>query len=176
MSGASPLLGPRERGVVRVGKAVFEIEDPKWYQHANCAGADMSHFDLDGDQSSVRVVHSSMQHCLPCTVRSDCVIDALSTRDRGVVRGGIAMQDKMKHHICSKCKLPVAGIENKLCSYCRLIRECQTCGCTFAAQYVWLRVDKCDRCKAIEKLGRPRRSKIKKRKPVRVFRRRRGGK
>lgn len=142
----------------------LRVEDSKWRERAACLGASIVLFEIgseDPDQPPVRnVLHRSMEYCVVCPVRRDCVVDALSTKDTGVIRGGIKLHDKMKRDICSNCKLPVTT-KGRRCTYCTSIRVCGTCGCTFAATYAWLKQTNCRPCREARAANKkPRRLRI----------------
>lgn len=163
--------------MVRVGRAGYEVENPDWRDKAECLGAPWSDFELNGEGEANKgnVLYRAMKHCVACIVRDDCVIEALSTRDTGIIRGGIKFHDKMRYERCTRCRLPVAD-DSGVCTFCASLRDCERCGREFAAMHTWLKVSVCQACtKAERKANRPRRFKLRKPKPrvIRLRRRKR---
>lgn len=158
----------RGKGVVQVGRSVFKVANPKWCDHASCRGAPWSDFELE---SNGNVLYRAMKHCVTCLVRTDCVIAALSTRDTGMIRGGISFHEKMKHELCRKCRLPVAD-DKGICTYCSMLRKCVSCEVIFTARYTWVWATLCPSCNKEQKPP-PKLTKYKKPCSSKLFRFRR---
>lgn len=76
----------------RLDDAIAEGRPIHWTDLADCADRTRPTEDLDGVPSNDRPAVARW-YCSECLVTRECAANALGTRDTGVVRGGVWLQD-----------------------------------------------------------------------------------